>query len=156
MWLFISIIMRTLKTWTKAWALSKHYNIWQSDFAHFRTLYPILVCKGHEWGDTVDSHLSHQRTSVTEALSVLLATSGLRILGPKDGRWHLQMSHLMSVYVRALFPFLSSFFSMHKKTWHTNKPPNRTQLSCVSLWNFHNCDKICCSIIFLSDKTCEY
>lgn len=110
MWLFISIIMRTLKTWTKAWALSKHYNIWQSDFAHFRTLYPILVCKGHEWGDTVDSHLSHQRTSVTEALSVLLATSGLRILGPKDGRWHLQMSHLMSVYVRVFFPFSFFFF----------------------------------------------
>lgn len=140
-----------LKTWTKAWALGKHEHLRKSDFTHFRTQYPILMSREHEWVDAVDFHPCHQRTSVTEALSVLLATSGLRILGPKGQEMTFANVTSDEHLCKGYFPF-SFFFSMHWKTWHTIKPPNRTPLLCMSFWNFRNCDEIFPNISFHQTK----
>lgn len=61
----------------------KHYNIWGNQISHTSGHNTQFLCVRNMNEEPVDSHLSHQRTSVTEAPSVLLATSGLGIRGPK-------------------------------------------------------------------------
>lgn len=68
--------------------------------------------------ETVDSHLSHQRTSVTEALSVLLSTSGLRILGPKGREMTFANVTSDEHLCKGSFPFISFLNALRNLTYH--------------------------------------